>query len=47
LIANAGTFQFGDELQYNNHAYKVDFLQPIPFSGGSVADFVHAVREVD
>jgi|SRR5579875_3352030 len=47
LITVAGTFQTGDELQYNGHTYKVESLQPIPFMGMSTADFVQASREVD
>lgn len=47
LITVAGTFLAGDELQYNNHTYKVDGIQPVPFMGMGVADYVSAAREVD
>lgn len=47
LITVAGTFLAGDELQYNNHTYKVTGAQPIPFMGMGVADYVSVAREVD
>lgn len=47
LITVPGTFQTGDELQYNAHTYKVEGIQPIPFMGLDTADFVKAAREVD
>lgn len=47
LITVAGTLLAGDELQYNNHTYKVTGAQPIPFMGMGVADYVSAAREVD
>lgn len=46
LITNAGTFLLGDELVYGGHTYKVEFMQPVPFIGTDVVDFVHASREV-
>lgn len=47
LIASSGIFKVGDELRYGTHTYKVEFLQPVPFAGTDVVDFVHAAREVD
>ncbi|GIM47035.1 hypothetical protein DNHGIG_25840 [Collibacillus ludicampi] len=47
LITNAGTFLLGDEIVFNGHTYKVEYLQPVPFVGVDVVDFVHATREVD
>lgn len=46
LITNAGTFFLGDELVYGGHTYKVEYMQPVPFIGSDVVDFVHASREV-
>lgn len=47
MIVSAGIFQNGDEIQYGAHTYKVNHLQPVPFVGTDVVDFVHASREVD
>lgn len=47
LITIAGTFQNGDELKYSTHTYKVNFIEPVPFAGSDVVNFVHSVREVD
>lgn len=47
LIANAGTFLANDEFQFSGHTYKVNFVEPVPFIGTDVVDFVHAQREVD
>lgn len=47
LITVPGAFQTGDELQYNNHTYKVESIQPVPFMGMNTADYVRAAREVD
>jgi hypothetical protein len=47
FITVSGTFQAGDELQYSNHTYKVDGVQPVPFMGMNTADYVKVVREVD
>lgn len=47
LITSAGIFQSGDELKYGPHTYKVTFIEPVPFAGSDVVNFVHAFREVD
>lgn len=47
MISTAGVFKPGDEITYNAHKYKVNELQPVPFVGTDVVDFVHAAREVD
>lgn len=47
LIANEGIFLENDEVQYSGHIYKVNFVEPVPFMGSDVVDFVHAQREVD
>lgn len=46
MITVAGTFQAGDELIYNGHTFKVGPIQPVPFAGTDVADYVQASREV-
>lgn len=46
MITAAGTFQAGDELAYNGHTFKVGTVQPVPFAGTDVADYVDAYREV-
>ncbi|NRD80288.1 hypothetical protein HPT25_23480 [Bacillus sp. BRMEA1] len=47
LITSAGIFLAGDELKYGSHTYKVNFIEPVPFVGTDVVNFVHAAREVD
>lgn len=47
LIANTGVFLLGDEISYSNHTFKVEFVEPVNFTGSNVVDFVHASREVD
>lgn len=42
-----GVVQSNDMITYNGHAYKVMFVEPVPFVGTDVVDFIHAERVVD
>jgi len=46
LLTLPGIFLTGDEIQYGGHTYKVNFLQPTPFQGVNVVDYIYATREV-